>query len=84
MDGDRTPDEQVEIENEPVSNLDENVELTATVSYSLDQRIMEGCVISAVIEPKGQETIVAVSVTNKIIIKGLIHQNISTIRVGLI
>ncbi|CAI2351205.1 unnamed protein product [Caenorhabditis sp. 36 PRJEB53466] len=70
MDGDRTPEEQIEIaELGQNSGLDENVELSQVFSYSLEQRIMEGCVISAVLEPNGQETVVAVSVTNKIIIK---------------
>ncbi|KAF1758348.1 hypothetical protein GCK72_014806 [Caenorhabditis remanei] len=70
MDGDQTPEEQVEIgESDETSKFDDNVELTSVFSFSLDQRIMEGCVISAVLEPDGQETIVAVSVTNKVIIK---------------
>uniref|UniRef100_A0A8R1E026 Bardet-Biedl syndrome 2 protein homolog n=1 Tax=Caenorhabditis japonica TaxID=281687 RepID=A0A8R1E026_CAEJA len=70
MDGDQTPEEQIEIsENDPMENLEANVELVSAFAYSLDQRVMEGCVITAILEPKGHETLVAVSVTNKIIIK---------------
>lgn len=76
MDGDRTPEEQIEIaESDQGPQLDDNVELANVFSYSLDQRIMEGCVISAILEPRGLETIVAVSVTNKIIIKGIFIRN---------
>ncbi|CAL2041130.1 unnamed protein product [Caenorhabditis brenneri] len=70
MDGDQTPEEQIEIgDQEQNPQLDDNVELTIAFKFSLDQRVMEGCIISAVLEPRGQSTIVAVSVTNKIIIK---------------
>uniref|UniRef100_A0A1I7TXJ5 Bardet-Biedl syndrome 2 protein homolog n=1 Tax=Caenorhabditis tropicalis TaxID=1561998 RepID=A0A1I7TXJ5_9PELO len=70
MDGDQTPEEQVEIgESDQGPQFDDQVELIDVFKYSLDQRIMDGCVISAVLEPRGQDTIVAVSVTNKIVIK---------------
>ncbi|CAP35240.2 Protein CBR-BBS-2 [Caenorhabditis briggsae] len=70
MDGDETPEEQFEIgDSSQVPHFDENVELKSVFNFSLNQRIMEGCVVSAILEPRGVETIVAVSMTNKVIIK---------------
>ncbi|CAO4374758.1 unnamed protein product [Caenorhabditis nigoni] len=70
MDGDETPEEQLEIgDSSQVPHFDDNVELKSVFNFSLNQRIMEGCVVSAILEPRGVETIVAVSMTNKVIIK---------------
>lgn len=50
--------------------LDQAMSLVPTFNFSLNTRIVEKCALSVVLEERGKETLVAVSASNKILIKG--------------
>ncbi|RCN48036.1 FG-GAP repeat protein [Ancylostoma caninum] len=56
-----------EAEEEVVSN--DSFELASLFSFSLNQRILPRCATSARIEPDSRETLVAVSASNKVILR---------------
>ncbi|CAI5449364.1 unnamed protein product [Caenorhabditis angaria] len=65
-DGDRTPEEQ---EISEVPKIDVELEVVASSTFSLNQRILPNCLISAILEPNGRESVLAVSASNKVFVK---------------
>ncbi|CAD6196787.1 unnamed protein product [Caenorhabditis auriculariae] len=45
------------------------LDLTPTFSYSLNHRILANCAVSAILEPGGNDTLVAVTASNKVVIR---------------